>query len=366
MRKSIINKTYVGVMALFLSANFTFAQQGIGTDKPNKASVLDLTSSSKGMLFPRVSLVNTSTFLPVTGISANEWHTANSMMVYNTATSGNGETAVKPGFYYWEKPTANVAGYWRRLVSDVERAEWILKGDVVGTLDATKVEKIQNVPVTNSVPTSGQVLQYNGNQWAPTNLPNPTVTNATNGLSLNGTTVELGGNLTKSTTINQNGKALTIQTGGSNLGITGLNKSTVQSDTDYLMSVGSDQIVKAVKASLPKFFYMPSMMLPLTQDQIVSTMQASYSNGVFKIDLYKVYAEQFGGTNAVTSTSNPTKTTSLPVLPSNELDYYITFFDPTVYTNVVVTNEGILTYKIAANADPNDGSFMNIVFAVKP
>lgn len=43
-------------------------------------------------------------------------------------------------------------------------------GDVSGVYSATKVEKIQTVPVSATLPTSGQVLSYNGSMWAPQSI----------------------------------------------------------------------------------------------------------------------------------------------------------------------------------------------------
>jgi len=363
MKKSIYKSSFWFIVLSFCM-NSALAQQGIGTNKPNKTSVLDLTSSSKGVLFPRLALTNTTSFNPISGITSNEVHTANSLMVYNTVNAGSGSTAVKPGYYYWEKPLSSSNGKWKRLLSDSDLPEITLSGDVVGLVGNTRVEKIQNVAVTTTAPTNGQVLQFNGTAWTPTNLNPATVTSVSNGLNLNGSTVELGGSLNKPTTITQNNNALTIATGGSNLVVSGLKKTTVQANSDYLLAVGSDNVVKALKASMPKFFYMPSMYLPLAQDQIVSSMSTTFANGVFTVNLYNVYAQQFGGANTTSSVSSTT--TSLPVLPKDELDYYITFFDNTVYTNVTVNNDGILTYKVSSQADPNSGSFMNIVFAVKP
>ena len=366
MRKANKKYTKIWLMALFLSANCIYAQQGIGTNKPNKAAVLDLTSASKGLLLPRIALKNTNTFLPVAGISFNESHTANSLIAYNTATDGNGENKVYPGFYYWEKATSSANGKWIRLSNQADLNNLLLSGDVVGGLSTTKVEKIQNVPVSNTAPNSGQVLQYNGTNWAPTNLTPAPVTSARNGLNLNNSVVELGGDLVKGTTINQKNNQLTLNTNGANLLVTGLNDNTVQNEKDYLIAINENNVIKSVKASLPKFFYMPSIMLPLTEDQIVPSMHTTYSNGTFTVDLYSIYSEQFGGTDRTSSASNPSKTTNLPVLPADELDYYITFYDNTVYTGVTVKDNGTLNYKISRTADPNDGSFMNIVFAVKP
>ncbi len=66
-----------------------FAQVGIGIPTPADASVLDVTSSTKGVLVPRMSISNLATIAPVTGGSTT------SLLVYNTNTSTG------PGFFYW-------------------------------------------------------------------------------------------------------------------------------------------------------------------------------------------------------------------------------------------------------------------------
>jgi hypothetical protein len=43
----------------------------------------------------------------------------------------------------------------------------LLNGDVTGGLHTTKVEKLQNQPVSATAPTSGQTLLWNGTAWAP-------------------------------------------------------------------------------------------------------------------------------------------------------------------------------------------------------
>lgn len=42
-----------------------------------------------------------------------------------------------------------------------------LAGDVTGSSSATTVEKIQNIDVDPTIPTSGQVLTFDGTKWAP-------------------------------------------------------------------------------------------------------------------------------------------------------------------------------------------------------
>lgn len=368
---------------LFLSIGSTFAQQGIGTNKPNKSSVLDLSSNTKGLLMPRVSLTSTTNFTPITGIPSNETHTANSTMVYNIATSGSDNTAVKPGYYYWDQSSRLVTGKWVRLTSNNDTDEVPLNGDVTGKLGDNKVTKIQNVPVLNTLPNNGQVLQYNGSNWLPTTLPLPTVTAANNGLNLNNSTIQLGGNLTKSTTItntaNYNLILETTSTGSTGkLMITGLDKTKVQETintgsvsgiTQHVLAVDANNVVRALKATMPKFFYMPSIIVPTTNSQFVAINTSAGesfndANRTGILNLYERYKVQFGTTGTVLQPSSPNAPT-LPVLPASELHYYVTWYDVNVFESVRLDANGKMTYVVKLGADVTLGSFMNIIFAVK-
>ena len=87
-------------VAIVLLAGFSAsAQIKIGSNPTtlNEGSILELESSTKGVLFPRILLLNTTSFLPLTA------HVAG-MTVYNTATAGD----VTPGLYtnngaFWVK-----------------------------------------------------------------------------------------------------------------------------------------------------------------------------------------------------------------------------------------------------------------------
>lgn len=67
------------------------AQVGIGTTNPSPSSMLDIVSSDKGILIPRVDLQNLNTATPIT-------NPEKSMLVWNTDASGGG---ANEGFYYW-------------------------------------------------------------------------------------------------------------------------------------------------------------------------------------------------------------------------------------------------------------------------
>lgn len=76
---------------------------GIGTTAPHSAALLELSATDKGFLPTRVALTSATSWWPLVGTSID------GMLVYNTATSGTGQNAVSPGYYYWR------SGRWRRL-----------------------------------------------------------------------------------------------------------------------------------------------------------------------------------------------------------------------------------------------------------
>jgi len=101
-----MKKTFLLSLLTFFTVTFSFAQNvAINADAtlPNSSAMLDVKSSNKGMLIPRVALTGTG---DITTIPSP----ATSLMVYNTATEGSGTTAVVPGYYYWD-------GSWVRMIA---------------------------------------------------------------------------------------------------------------------------------------------------------------------------------------------------------------------------------------------------------
>ena len=93
---------------------------------PNASSMLDVVSTNKGILIPRVSLsatTSTSPVLPAPGA------TENGLLVYNIATAGD----VTPGFYYWD----GVLLKWVRMLNGgTSSTGWLTTGNV-GTVAGT-------------------------------------------------------------------------------------------------------------------------------------------------------------------------------------------------------------------------------------
>lgn len=100
---------------LFIAFNFFIvsAQVGIGTTNPDSSSMLDINSSTSGLLIPRVNLTSIS---DVTTIP----NPAFSLLVFNRSNS-NG---LVPSFYYWDSQ-------WKLLGSNTD--EWNLSGNSIAS-----------------------------------------------------------------------------------------------------------------------------------------------------------------------------------------------------------------------------------------
>ena len=74
-----------------LASTMAFSQVGIGTNSPNQESILDIVSTTKGVLIPRVNLTSTTLDLDSsTGVGNPK-----GLLVFNTGTT------LAEGFYFW-------------------------------------------------------------------------------------------------------------------------------------------------------------------------------------------------------------------------------------------------------------------------
>ncbi|MBA5791544.1 hypothetical protein H1R17_12730 [Flavobacterium sp. xlx-214] len=117
-------------------------------------------------------------------------------------------------------------------------------------------------------------------------------------------------------------------------------------------------------SSTPKFFYMPSVVLPtiLTDSRITASGNYTVAAGVFTVKLYELFKGQF--TSPIKS-SSATSTLDEFVKVATSYDYFVTYADEAVFTDITLDANGVLTYKVNPNAIIKTGSFMNIVLKVK-
>jgi hypothetical protein len=143
-----------------------FGQVGVGTTTPQGA--LDVSSSSNGMLIPRVVLTATNIAAPVVNPAGGGL--INGTLVYNTTPSAAGTFAVVEGFYYWN------GTIWVPVVG-ASASGWALTGNTgttagtnyLGTSDATDLRiKTGGNDRLNISNTNGQLQNYaTGTATAP-------------------------------------------------------------------------------------------------------------------------------------------------------------------------------------------------------
>ena len=227
-------KTLLLVGLAFWYAAEGFAQRGIGTNLPEKSSVLELKSDTRGLLIPRVELEATDNQNPIVGTIAN------SLLVYNTATAGTvgeGETGIRPGYYYWKDsasqwiPLLNTAG--NNIEIDDNGVVSVKPGTNAGGVLVTVEDNVTGEMTAEwmSFEDFISVLGDNGITVLPVTDPDTGITTFT---------VELGGALTKDTTINTDGSKFEIQSGLNHFFISGLDQVIVEEDGRISAPVGAD------------------------------------------------------------------------------------------------------------------------------
>ncbi len=144
--KNCVNQfILLGLLTLSLS---TYSQNvGINATgaAPDAGALLDVSSTTKGLLIPRVNISNLSTIAPITGSSTT------SMLVYNT----NGTTGT--GFYYWN------GSQWVRFLENGDA--WNITGNsnttsgthFLGTTNGQAVDFRSNNTIRFRIPVANQV-----------------------------------------------------------------------------------------------------------------------------------------------------------------------------------------------------------------
>lgn len=231
MKKILLSAAFAFAI---LSSTDVLAQQGFGTNEPDKSAVVDIVSTQRGLLIPRISIPDLDAAAPVN-------NPATSLFVYNTNTT-SGE-----GFYYWD------GAKWVRFVSgNTEQTVVVAAGENV-KVDPNVVDNTTTYTVGVKGGTNdGQVLVTKIDNSGPDPVtttewvdPNDFVLDALAagnaiGIALDGNgdiEIKFNGTLTENTT---------IATGAHNLSITGLEdiSATFDADTHNIVVMGADGVLK--------------------------------------------------------------------------------------------------------------------------
>lgn len=146
----------ISIFLLIFISQGIHAQQGFGINVPSKASAVEIKSSDRGLLIPRVILTSITSFSPITGEDFDDIAKTNSLLVYNTADV---DAAIFPGYYYWT--TDGTTGKWNRLVT----AE-----DISLTADNGLTKNGDNIQLGGTL-LNDTTIDLDGNNLALENLP---------------------------------------------------------------------------------------------------------------------------------------------------------------------------------------------------
>ncbi|WP_051269868.1 hypothetical protein [Flavobacterium suncheonense] len=174
---------------ILISFESAFAQVGIGTSVPNNDAVLEVTSDISGVLISRVLLQSIDIPSPLT-------NHVSGMIVYNTATSGTGNTGVFPGFYYndgkkWirlEPLTTTIGDIKQSILTEDHNGWYLMDGRNINTLSVTAQANAASLGFGTTIPdatdrflkgkaSAESLSNYGGNNTrtlSQANLPNVT------------------------------------------------------------------------------------------------------------------------------------------------------------------------------------------------
>ena len=141
-----------------------FAQTGIGTTTPDASAKLEVSSTNKGFLPPRIALTALNSASPVTS-------PATGLLIFNTASAGTNPNQVIPGYYYWDGGNSK----WVRLED---------KADNLGNHTATDNIRLNGYYLSNDGGAEGIRVDNSGNVGIGTNTPTARLNIAGGGLRI--------------------------------------------------------------------------------------------------------------------------------------------------------------------------------------
>lgn len=184
------------LLLILFYANVT-AQVGIGTLTPNSDAMLEVVTTDKGILLPRVALQSTAASFPLSA------HTQG-MIVFNMAQSGTGTAMVFPGLYFndgknWVRFNPNTVkiGDLKHSFATADHNGWfLLNGRAINSLSSNPQSRATALGYASNLPNAADVFlkgktgsetlgSMDGDTSfviAQNNLPNINFTGSTNAL----------------------------------------------------------------------------------------------------------------------------------------------------------------------------------------
>lgn len=130
------------IMLILLAHSLHCQNVGINSSgaTPNSSAMLDVAAINKGLLIPRIALLNNTDATTIVT-------PATSLLIYNTATAGAAPNNITPGYYYNSGTT--ISPLWQRLLTSINTTSnaWLTTGNS-GTINGTHfLGTTDNVPL---------------------------------------------------------------------------------------------------------------------------------------------------------------------------------------------------------------------------
>lgn len=132
----MIIKTNISL--LLLCSALIYGQVGIGTSTPNSSALLDISSSNKGFLLPRLALTGRND-------AATIANPANGLMVVNLAANGSAGNAVfANSVYFWQNSIWQKFTTLTEITSYVQTGQYVMRSTATQPFTATELSNINS------------------------------------------------------------------------------------------------------------------------------------------------------------------------------------------------------------------------------
>lgn len=109
-------------------------------------------------------------------------------------------------------------------------------------------------------------------------------------------------------------------------------------------------------------FYIPTILLPTDMYTLPDANYTAPYAYRFTVNLFNIYKDQLGSPKA---SSNPIASLQTAAA-ATDYNYFILYYDTSVFTSVSVSTTGVLTYSLPTTGyTPSEKTFMNIVIREK-
>jgi len=339
MKNTILKGAFISIIALAIgvlhstscSAQSTGAAINTTGAAADNSAMLDVSSSTQGMLVPRLALTSTTSQSPIIATPAN------SLLVYNTATAGD----VTPGYYYWDVSGAK----WVRMVSGAAvTSVGTGTGLSGGPITSTGIVSLANgtaagqTYVTGASPFTPSLVTISGDASITSigTVKVNAIESATTSINLNAATAPTTGQVLTATS----GTAATWQNPA-----TGSGDGDIRFPDGYTGVTAVDALVNGYVVPAGKTLYITSLFMDASTSKSLRTVSSS---GPI---LYQGTCDQMNNTLTGSSPYNPwiiPAGTTLAVANTSSTEYITGFLINTGVTTVVATNLNTTPYTVPA------------------